>query len=80
MVNSPLIRPAISGGGTYGYVARGGGRLTSHEPRTENEPLALTSTMKILNFGSKDCQMPSEQRLCPSSSVFIHVTRPVELR
>ena len=27
MVNKPLIRPAISGGGTW----PGGGRLTSHE-------------------------------------------------
>ena len=31
MVNKPLIRPAISGGG---YVARGG-RLTSHDFRGE---------------------------------------------
>ena len=31
MVNKPLIRPAISGGGTW----PGGGRLTSHEIRPQ---------------------------------------------
>ena len=37
MVNKPLIRPAISGGGTW----PGGGRLTSHEirPQTPNHEL-----------------------------------------
>ena len=33
MVNKPLIRPAISGGGTLG-----GGRLTSHEKILEVTP------------------------------------------
>ena len=31
MVNKPLIRPAISGGGTLG-----GGRLTSHDSKFPN--------------------------------------------
>ena len=37
MVNKPLIRPAISGGGTW----PGGGRLTSHETGSGTAPCPI---------------------------------------